>query len=289
MFRWRMVCRRGLLTTLLALLLGSGGVGSSAARAQELTIWHDLGDNNTKWFAAAGEAFAKAHPGITIRAISYPTDQWFGHCIGAINTGTAPDLIYNSYERVIRVAAQTHKLVDMQTVLAKVADKDFLSADDLRVATYAGQMIILPVQRVQMAFGVRKSWLDKVGPIQFFLFEQFFRTIPAAMIEAASVDGASELQVLWLIVLPMARGVVATVAVITFLLNWAQWFPVMVVSASPDTYTLPVALLNLNGELGTNFQGIMALAVITTVPPALLFLLAQRQVMSGMTEGAIKG
>jgi multiple sugar transport system substrate-binding protein len=168
MFRRRMVPKRGLLTTLLTLLLGSGllapgPLGSTAARAQELTIWHDLGDNGTKWFAAAGEAFAKTHPGVTVRAISYPTDQWFGRCIGAINTGTAPDLIYNNYERVIRVAAQTHKLMDMQPVLAKIADKDFLSADDLRVATYAGQMIILPVQRVQMAFGVRKSWLDKVG------------------------------------------------------------------------------------------------------------------------------
>jgi ABC-type glycerol-3-phosphate transport system substrate-binding protein len=153
-----MVRRRGLLTALLTLLLGMG-----AAQAQELTIWHDLGDNGTKFFNAAGEAFAKTHPGVTIRAISYPTDQWFGRCIGAINTGTAPDLIFNNYERVIRVAAQTHKITDMKPVLAKVTDKGFLSPDDLRVATYAGSMIILPVQRVQMAFGVRKSWLDKVG------------------------------------------------------------------------------------------------------------------------------
>ncbi len=163
MFSRIMFSRRGLLATLLTLLLGSGLFGSIAARAQELTIWHDLGGNGTKWFAAAGEAFAKTHPGVTVRAISYPTDQWFGRCIGAINTGTAPDLIYNNYERVIRVAAQTHKLMDMQPVLAKIADKGFLPADDLRVATYAGQMIILPAQRVQMAFGVRKSWLDKVG------------------------------------------------------------------------------------------------------------------------------
>ena len=168
MIRSRIVPRRGLLAMLFALLLASellglGPLASTAARAQELTIWHDLGDNGTKWFAAAGEAFAKTHPGVTMRAISYPTDQWFGRCIGAINTGTAPDLIYNNYERVIRVAAQTHKLIDMKPVLATLADISFLSPDDLRVATYAGQMIILPVQRVQMAFGVRKSWLDKVG------------------------------------------------------------------------------------------------------------------------------
>jgi ABC-type glycerol-3-phosphate transport system permease component len=128
-----------------------------------------------------------------------------------------------------------------------------------------------------------------LSPIQFFLFEQFFRTVPRSVIEAATIDGASEFDVLVHVVLPMARPVVATAAIVSFLLGWAQWLPVLVVSRSPDTYTLPVALLNLNGELGVNFQGIMALAVITTLPVTLFFLLAQRRVMSGMTAGAVKG
>ena len=92
-----------------------------------------------------------------------------------------------------------------------------------------------------------------------------------------------------LVVLPVAMPVVATVTIITFLLNWAQWFPVLVISRSPDTYTLPVGLLNMTGELGVNFQGIMALAAITTIPATLVFLLAQRRVMQGMVDGAVKG
>jgi len=138
-------------------------LAASAAAAQSLTVWHDMGDPGTKWLAEAGAEFAKTHPGVSIRPTSYPTDQWFGRVIGAINTGTAPDLIFNNYERVIRIAAQTGKVEDLKQVLAGVADKSFLGEDDLRVATYAGHMIILPIQRVQMAFGVRKSWLDKVG------------------------------------------------------------------------------------------------------------------------------
>jgi hypothetical protein len=55
--------------------------------------------------------------------------------------------------------------------------------------------------------------------------------------------------------------ITATVTLVTFLLNWSQWFPIMVISRSPDTYTLPVALLSMNSELGSNFQGIMALAL----------------------------
>ena len=133
------------------------------AMAQELVVWHDLGDNGIKWFQAMSAEFAKTHAGVTVKSISYPTDQWFGRSISALNTDTAPDLLFNNYERVIRVSEQTGKLMDLKPVLAAVADKGFLSEDDLRVATFGQKMIILPIQRVQMGFGVRKSWLEKVG------------------------------------------------------------------------------------------------------------------------------
>ena len=134
-----------------------------AAGAQELVVWHDLGDNGTKWFQAMSDEFAKTRPGVTVKAINYPTEQWFGRSISALNTNTAPDLIYNNYERVIRVEDQTRKLMDLKPVLAQVGDKGFLGETDLEVATHGSKMIILPIQRVQMALGVRKSWLDKVG------------------------------------------------------------------------------------------------------------------------------
>ncbi len=133
------------------------------ARAQQLTVWHDLGDNGVKWFEALSAEFAKTKPGVTVRSQSFPTDQWFGRVIGAINTNTAPDLIFNNYERVIRIQTQTNKVMDLKALTAGIADKSFLSEDDMRVATFGGKQIIIPIQRVQMAFGVRKSWLDKNG------------------------------------------------------------------------------------------------------------------------------
>ena len=138
-------------------------LAAAPVRAQELTVWHDLGDSGTQWFERLGAEFAKTHPGVTVKASSFPTDQWFGRVISAINTDTAPDLIFNNYERVIRIQTQTGKVSDLKGPLNAVADKGFLAEDDLRVATFGGKVIILPVQRVQMALGVRKSWLDKVG------------------------------------------------------------------------------------------------------------------------------
>lgn len=159
---------------------------------------------------------------------------------------------------------------------------------------YPYMLLVIPVYLVMFKLGLLGSYTGIVlflalGPIQFFLFEQFFRKIPGEVIEAAIIDGANEAQILFRIVLPMASSITATVALITFLLNWAQWFPVLVISKTPDTYTLPVALLSMNTELGANFQGIMALAVITTLPVAGLFLLAQKRVMAGMASGAVKG
>jgi len=171
---------------------------------------------------------------------------------------------------------------------------DALRYGFLLTIMYPYMLLVIPVYIVMYKLGLLGSYTGMVlflalGPIQFFLFEQFFRSIPPEVIEAAIIDGASEWQILFRVVLPMATPIVATVSIITFLLNWAQWFPVLVVSRSPDTYTLPVALLTINGELGTNFQGIMALAVLTTIPVTIVFLLAQKRVMAGMAEGAVKG
>jgi ABC-type glycerol-3-phosphate transport system permease component len=170
----------------------------------------------------------------------------------------------------------------------------WLRAGFLLTVMYPYMLLVIPVYIVMHQLGLLGSALGIVlflslGPIQFFLFEQFFRAIPKEVIEAATIDGASEWQVLVRIVLPMAIPVTVTVALIGFLLTWAQWFPVLVISRGPETYTLPVALLSLNTELGASFQGIMALAVLTTLPPAILFLLAQRRVMQGMAQGAVKG
>lgn len=146
---------------LLAALMAT--TWGASASAQELVVWHDLGDNGIKWFEAVGEEFAKAHPGVTVTSVSYPTDQWFGRVISSINTDSAPDLIYNNYERVIRIETQTERLMDLAPVLASAGDTAFLTDADKSVASYGGKMIILPIQRVQMGFGVRSSWLENVG------------------------------------------------------------------------------------------------------------------------------
>lgn len=154
---------RAALTRRLAGLLFVATQAFGSAAAQELVVWHDMGGNGVELFKTLGDEFAKTHPGVTVKSISYPTEQWFGRVISALNTDSAPDLLFNNYERMFRVQEQTGKLANLEPVLAQLADKAFLTGDDLRAATHKGKLIMLPVQRVQMGFGVRKSWLERVG------------------------------------------------------------------------------------------------------------------------------
>ncbi|MBS7706820.1 carbohydrate ABC transporter permease [Chelatococcus asaccharovorans] len=159
---------------------------------------------------------------------------------------------------------------------------------------YPNMLLVIPLYFVSYKLGLLGSTLGIVlvmslVPLVFFIFVQFFRTIPHEMIEAARIDGAGEWQILRLIILPIARPVILTAVLIAFLMNWKQWFPIMVLSTSPNTYTLPVALAALNSEYGVDFQATMALATITVVPVVVLFLATQRRVMGSFMAGAVKG
>ena len=133
---------------------------------------------------------------------------------------------------------------------------------------YPNMMLVIPLYFVVYQLGLLGTYAGiilatSLVPLTFFVFVQFFGTIPRDIIEAAAVDGASEWRIFRDIIVPLARPVVLTATLIAFLLNWKQWFPVMVLSTSSDSYTLPVALISLNSEYGINFQATMALSTLT--------------------------
>jgi multiple sugar transport system substrate-binding protein len=128
-----------------------------------LTVWHDLGDKGVEWFDEMASVYQQENPHVSVESVTYPTQQWIERSIAAINTNTAPDIIFNNYERVIRVEDQTGNMLDLSDAFNSVDGTSFLSEQDLTISRYGGKMLIFPIQRVQMAFGVRSSWLDKVG------------------------------------------------------------------------------------------------------------------------------
>jgi ABC-type glycerol-3-phosphate transport system permease component len=159
---------------------------------------------------------------------------------------------------------------------------------------YPNMMLIIPLYFVVYQLGLLGTYAGiilatSLVPLTFFVFIQFFGTIPRDIIEAAAIDGASEWRIFRHIIIPLARPIVLTATLIAFLLNWKQWFPVMVLSTSSDSYTLPVALISLNSEYGVNFQATMALSSLTALPVVALFIATQRRVLGGILVGAVKG
>ena len=125
--------------------------------------------------------------------------------------------------------------------------------------------------------------------LPYFLFKQFFYSMPYELIEAASIDGASETRIFFRVVFPAMRPVFTTSILIAFLTSWGNWLPVLVLSKDMSTYNLPAMLVNLNSELGVDLSQTAALCTVITLPVVIVFLLTQKKVMEGIAAGSVKG
>ena len=125
--------------------------------------------------------------------------------------------------------------------------------------------------------------------LPFFLFRQFFGSLPYELIEAATVDGASEFQVFYKVMVPVMYPVFTTAILISFLTSWGLWLPVLMLSQDMSTYNLAAMLVNLNSDLGVDLSQTAALSTVISVPVVLIFLLTQRKVMEGIAAGSVKG
>ncbi len=122
-----------------------------------------------------------------------------------------------------------------------------------------------------------------------FLMRQFVTSsIPKDLIEAARMDGCGELGIYWRIVLPLLKPALGTLGLITFIASWNNFIGPLIVMRSPEMYTLPLALRSLQSPVDTEWGALMTGSAIATLPLVILFVLSSRQLISGLTAGAVK-
>ncbi len=121
-----------------------------------------------------------------------------------------------------------------------------------------------------------------------FLLRQAFKSVPNDLIEAGRLDGASELQIWWSILLPIIRPSLATVAIITFVNQWNDFFWPSLMLHTRSVMTLQVGLVALQGMFTSDMRGIAAGVTMTVVPIIIFFILTQKYFVKGLT-GAVKG
>lgn len=127
------------------------------------------------------------------------------------------------------------------------------------------------------------------APIFVFIMRAFFKDLPRELDDAARVDGASEFQVFWQVMLPLARPGIVTVALLEFLWSWNDLLLPLVFLVTDDLRTLPVGMLFFQGKFSIDYGLMTAGVLILSLPVTILFLAFQRDFVKGLASGALKG
>jgi raffinose/stachyose/melibiose transport system permease protein len=136
--------------------------------------------------------------------------------------------------------------------------------------------IILP----QIAFGL---------PGNLLILRGFFTAVPVELEEAAAIDGCTYFGFFWRILLPLVRPALAAVLVLTMVLSWNNFFLPLLVLNSEKLYTLPLGIMQYQGQFGTDWARVLAFVSLAMTPTIIFYLLAERHIVSGLTAGAVKG
>jgi len=156
------------------------------------------------------------------------------------------------------------------------------------------QVAMLPLFLLMKQLGLINSYWGVIIPglasiFGIFLIRQYAQAIPDDMLDAARIDGASEMRIFRSVVLPGIVPILATLAIWTFLATWNDFMWPLIVLSDESHYTLPVALANLVGEHVQDTELMMAGSVLTIIPVLFVFLFLQRYYIQGVMAGSVKG
>ena len=150
---------------------------------------------------------------------------------------------------------------------------------------------ILPTYKVVSDLGMIDTYAGLTIPLiasatATFLFRQFFLTIPDELTEAARIDGASPLRFLWDVVVPLSRTNIAALSVILFIYGWNQYLWPLLVTTQESMYTTVIGIKRMinAGDAATDWNLVMATAVLAMVPPAVVVLLMQKWFVKGLVD-----
>ena len=157
------------------------------------------------------------------------------------------------------------------------------------------QAVILPRHQLFAALGLHNSYPGLIlpgltGSFGVFFMTQYFRALPADLDEAALLDGASQLQLFWRVLLPLTLPAQATLGVFTFLAAWNDYWWPLISATTSDRYTLTVGLASaqMNYAQTSGLGFLMAQAVFASVPILVVYLLFQKQIVRAMAGAAVK-
>ncbi|WP_432662212.1 carbohydrate ABC transporter permease [Wukongibacter baidiensis] len=156
------------------------------------------------------------------------------------------------------------------------------------------QVLLIPLFKMMNSIGWQNSYQAVIVPslanaFGIFLMRQNMISFPDSLIEAARIDGSGEFAIFFKIVLPTMRPAIGALGIYNFMAQWGNFMWPLIILSTKDKYTLPVALAALEGLQRKDFGVIMFGSTIATIPIMVIFLIFQRQFISGMLGGSVKG
>ena len=155
------------------------------------------------------------------------------------------------------------------------------------------QVILLPVYQVVANLGMVNSYWGLIippaaTPTGVFLLRQYMLSIPDELIEAARIDGAGEFRIFRKIIIPLSLPALAVLAIFSVIWRWNDFLWPLIVAQRESLYTLPVALAQFNSQLVVPFNLVLAMSVLSILPVIIIFLLLQRQIVTGVAQTGLK-
>ena len=138
----------------------------------------------------------------------------------------------------------------------------------------------LGVALPQAAFGI---------PLTIIILRPFFRSIPAELEDAAAIDGCSRFGFFWRVLLPLSRPALATVGILALVTAWNSFLLPLLILGGRDQWTLPLGVLNFSTQYSQDVAAVLAYTSLSMLPALLFYVFAERQLIGGLTSGAIKG
>jgi multiple sugar transport system permease protein len=137
----------------------------------------------------------------------------------------------------------------------------------------------------------RALWVPAMASaFGIFLMRQYVASsMPRELLDAGRIDGASEFRIYWSIALPIIRPGLATLGMLTFIGQWNNFLGPLVVLNQRESYTIPVALRTLQGQIQTDWGAIMTGTALAVLPLLIIFVFASKQVIEGLVAGSVKG
>lgn len=242
---------------------------------------------------------ALAPPGARVSGLSWPTNPRWANFTDAWQTGGFGRLLLSS----TTVAAVVVPVATVISVLAGYAFGTMRFPGKSTLFSLFLLGIVLPYEATVIALyfdlsalGLTDSLLGLILPeIGLFLcfgtfwMRAFFLSTPQALVEAARIDGANSLQILLRVLMPLARPAISTLMILFFFWSWNEFLLALVLIQDPALRTAPAGLGMFVGQFSSDVSGLAAGTILVTAPVVLFYLLAQRKVIAGMLEGAVKG